>query len=333
MFTRRTFILITAGLLAVGCAALTQESQVAIPQAIAGTQMFKGPHLVPGRWDFGAVVFNDEILVVGGLSQSGQMASNINKYSFQKGSWETIATDLRPRSLHASVQHDGRIFVLGGQVHRGANSCEIYEIATGSIREMPRLPREALKPAAVVYEGKIYVFGGYREPSGTGIVRATGKWKTTKKRLEAQYLPYVQVYDIGTQTWSQGPQMSGGKLVSATLVGDVIFVIGGYGDNQWSYTVEVFDPRTETWVDEHSCPVNLLGHSAVGIGEAIYLFGSARDPSIVLKYNTVEDSWIRIQETGFMGRISMAALEYYDNIFLIGGDRYPQAIQLWRLSE
>jgi N-acetylneuraminic acid mutarotase len=96
------------------------------------------------------------------------------------------------------------------------------------------LPEEIADQTCAVYDGKIYVFGGY----GTGGPAVT-------------LLDTVYVYDPSDNTWTQKNDMPAVRVrACAVTVGDKIFLFAGSTDMtpaNATKTMWEYDPATDTW--------------------------------------------------------------------------------------
>ena len=81
------------------------------------------------------------------------------------------------------------------------------------------MPGTRLRYAAVAHDGKIYVIGGLSADDCSDMLHTT------------------LVYTISTDTWATGPALETGRSdMCAAVVGDKIYVVGGYDtvDCAWS---------------------------------------------------------------------------------------------------
>ena len=81
---------------------------------------------------------------------------------------------------------------------------------------------------AIVVDGKIYAFGGWKVPVGL--------------------VPTVNVYNPATDTWTKKRDMPTTRsAAAAAMVNGKIYVIGGFRGDRQITTVEEYDPKTDTW--------------------------------------------------------------------------------------
>lgn len=138
------------------------------------------------------------------------------------------------------------------------------------------LPKSMYWSATCAYNGKIYVFGGNENDS---------ELKTT------------YIYDIATDSWSQGADMPTGRyLNSAVELDGKIYVMGGRQLTASLNPVnanECYDPATDSWTTKAAMPNAIRGHSAVAANGKIYVMGgnTGAYTDVVSIYDPATNSW------------------------------------------
>ena len=114
-------------------------------------------------------------------------------------------------------------------------------------------------PAAAFLDGKIYITGG-QPPQG-------------------ENLRSVEVFDISTDTWSNGPDMGSARYYhSAASMGGKIYVIGGvpFVEGVWQGdSVEVLNPNLGSWVVVPPLPTARYMSAVVAVGATLFVIGGA----------------------------------------------------------
>ena len=88
---------------------------------------------------------------------------------------------------------NGKLYVAtGNSGSREVDKLYIYDIATDTWMDGPRVPVPVTGPGSAVYQGKLYLFGGNVYPT---------------------YLRTTQIYDPATNSWSMGPDMVASRLL------------------------------------------------------------------------------------------------------------------------
>ena len=105
--------------------------------------------------------------------------------------------------------------------------------------------------ACAVYNGKLYVIGGY---DGSTFINK------------------VEAYDPGGNSWSLcAPMPTIRGNTAATVIGDKICVIGGHTTSTTTAVVEVYDPVADSWSVGPSLPSQRTNPSIVNINDTMYV--------------------------------------------------------------
>jgi len=141
--------------------------------------------------------------------------------------------------------------------------------------------------AAATVAGKIYVVGGFEEPSLGNV-------------LSFAITPTVEEYDPSTDRWTvKAPMPVGLHHVGIGVVGGRLYVIGGYKQSALSVwgpvaTVYVYDPTSNVWNERASMPT-ARGALSVTVHEGkLYAIGGyegrANSGSVEV-YDPIRNSW------------------------------------------
>ncbi len=145
-------------------------------------------------------------------------------------------------------------------------------------QEETSMPTARIYHTSEVWNGKIYVFGGSNNNSGSQIL-----------------LSQTEIYDTETDSWSEGASMPTARSfpVSA-MIDDKIYVIGGYIGSAYTNKVEIYDPQTDSWTTGAPMPTAKTQASAAVVGGKIYVTGGrslSGDTKPVEIYDPQTDSW------------------------------------------
>lgn len=138
-------------------------------------------------------------------------------------------------------------------------------------------PVAMMDAAAVEYNGLIYSFGG----RGT----AAGSYNT------------AYVYNPGNNTWTQLANMNfNHQKPGVVVLGDKIYVAGGWDNSIATANLEIYDPATNTWTVAAPMPIGRSSAPAVVVGGQFYVIGGCIDndctPSNnVYRYDPALDNW------------------------------------------
>ncbi len=227
------------------------------------------------------------IYAIGGWD-GDPVSSTVEAYDPATDKWTTKPDMPNERSQAAIAVVDGIIYVIGGQSGIApvvvSDVVEAYDPATDSWTRKADMPTARFNMGACVVDGRIYVSGGKTEWSSVDCV------------------PTVEVYDPATDTWTQSSDMPWPRYGhSASVVDGKIYIIGGGDDRVGRQcaageitleelsalfeSVDVYDPKTDTWTTAARCPFATVGHAAAVVDGRIYEIGgwyaSHITPSIV----------------------------------------------------
>lgn len=275
----------------------TWMSKTALFQATRGAAVAKG--------------FDGIIYVISGYD-SGDLP-DVQAYNTTSNSWTAKAHIPVPVWLAAAATgDDGKIYVFGGEVSGGdpINTTQVYDPATNTwANGTDMLTARKLLGAVKGSNGLIYVMGGY---NGTTVVST------------------VDAYNPSTHSWTTKASMHSPKLEFGLVLGpdNNIYVIGGgteYGNNSPSFfdTVEIYDPRTDTWTIPSwsesllHTPRKELG-ATLGLNGRIYAIGGANGSYL----KTNEEALIvlpqNVPPTAYIDSITPNPATVNDSITFVG---------------
>lgn len=188
------------------------------------------------RYASGAVLHN-QLYVVGGFNKTtGVSSSAVYRY-------EPMGD--RPVNNTPQVTADGVVIPPDMTSATGADGHSGY----WNLIDIP-LPAGRYTHAAVGFDGKIWVAGGFPKPTS------------------------VQVFDPLLGDWSEGPPLIVRRAQFKLLVcnGD-LFAVGGDDATTHKTTIEKFDRRAQRWSIVTEFKEQRLMHSSTVAGSKIYIFG------------------------------------------------------------
>ena len=148
-------------------------------------------------------------------------------------------------------------------------------------------PTKRTEVAAATLGDKIYVVGGFEEPSLSNI-------------MNLAISPKVEVYDPATDRWTAAAPLPV-RLHHAGIgvVGGTLYIIGGYtqsGMSTWSPVASVYayDPVTDRWTERAPMPTARGALSVTEHGGKLYAIGGydrKANPSPVEVYDPASNTW------------------------------------------
>ena len=256
------------------------------------------------------------IYVVEVLSMTPTLASSsLNSSIWTEG--EKIPT---PRTeLMADVVND-KIYVIGGvdySKNTQFNKVEVYDTTKNEWnRSATPMPQRIDHGAAVVYNGKIYVPGGFTK----------GKVPTDK----------LFIYDLKTNEWHEGKSLLSPRgALTAQFINGILYIVGGVNSSQVPVnTMEAYDPKTDTWTTKKPMPTARHHLESVVIDGKLYVLGgrilgdgvasedmreSLTDFNRNEMYDPQTDTWT-VKKPMLEKRSGFAATSANGQIYVFGGE-------------
>ena len=238
------------------------------------------------RQYFGAAMDSrGKIFVFGGEHQAGNLTYTVEEYNLNNKWTYRKSMPGQKAWEKAALAQDKKIYLFGGSTS-SLPSTDVWAfnpLAKIWDTTLPQMPFEERDTVAITgKDGTIYLFGGY--------------WNYNT----------VQAFNPVNKTWQIKSPMPTGRWAAAGALGPdgKMYIVGGGFPGEPDYgvynTLEVYDPRTDSWATKSPMPTarNLLGAAFGGdgmlyaIGGEVY--GSGRTGiiyDIIEAYNPRTDKW------------------------------------------
>ncbi|XP_004504453.1 F-box/kelch-repeat protein At1g67480 [Cicer arietinum] len=220
--------------------------------------------LMPGpvKAEFGVVVLNGKLLVMGGYSSIDGTASvspDVYQYNSCLNSWSRLSNMNVSRYDFACAEVNGLVYAVGGYGEAGdsLSSAEVYDPDTNKWTLIESIRRPRWGCFACGFEGKLYVMGG----------RSSFTIGNSK---------FVDVYNPEKHKWCE--MKNGCVMVTAhAVLENKLFCMEWKNQRKLS----IFDPQNNSW---KMVPVPLTGSSSVGfrfgiLNGKLLLFSMKEDPT------------------------------------------------------
>jgi N-acetylneuraminic acid mutarotase len=249
------------------------------------------------------------------LPQSPLIAQRLSTQDIA-GSWATFSSNgFTPRGAFTTQEVGGKIYVIGGFTGLDyITTIQVYDPATNTWDSIPNAagtftPRRGM--SSVVIGGKIYTFGG---ANGTGGSNGSGALNT------------VEVFDPETNTWStpaMTDSMTSRWRSCAVLLGDSVYVIGGYNSSAGGpvNNVDIFNTLTSTWSLGDTVSFGARSDfAAFPINGKIYVVGGQGDTISPQVFDPDLNKWITPATFGsYVERQGVSAAVINGEIYCFGG--------------
>lgn len=251
-----------------------------------------------GRGAATSVIVNDNIYVSNGYQEKGGDAKYIEKYNITDNKWSVLNATLLTKKFANSETYDNKIYIFNGW---GNSHLEIVDLATNTITKGAVNRSYTGNAGSAIHNGKIYVFGG------SGLNGA----KTTVFSDRFQY------YDIASNTWNPLPDMPTARETKGKIVNDKLYVIGGFNGTP-SRLINVYDLKTNLWVNQYKMPAGIYGHSLSVSGNKIFIAGGVNNQSFLGYFDTTTNTLHQLSSNMIPRRHATAEV-YNNKLYIIGG--------------
>lgn len=261
-------------------------------------------------------------------------------YSFvlgQDSKWEIGQPMPTNRTEITSEVIDGKIYVLGGADYLKdgiMNVIEVYDPINNTWMQSTPLPISIDHTAAVSYNGKLFLVGGYLEDKNP----TDNLW----------------IYDPSSDTWTEGAPLSSPRgALSAEVINGTIYAIGGTNlthdpvttneaynieTNTWSFREPLTKPKHHIASAVMDGKIYILGGRLLGNGEQSEINEALTNMDDNSMYDPKSDTWVELEPMQIR-RSGFTASESNGQIFVFGGqtpqgatdkaERYDPKVNQW----
>lgn len=265
----------------------------------AQTLQFKNlANMSSGRGATASVIVNDNIYVSNGYQAKASDARYVEKYNITSNSWSILNATLLPRRFANSETYHNKIYIFNGW---GNSHLEIIDLATNTVTKGAVNRSYTGNSGSAIHNGRIYVFGG----SGLNGAATT------------VFSDRFQYYDIASDTWNPLPDMPTAREAKGKIVNDKLYVIGGFNGTP-SRLINVYDLKTNLWIDKYTMPVGISGHSLAVYGNKIFIAGGVNSQTFLAYFDTTTHKLHQLS-SNMIPRRHAAAEVYNNKLYIIGG--------------
>ena len=225
-------------------------------------------------------------------------------YDLNNDSWTSLKLKFRKRAYHKVIYFENNLYVLGG-IRLSNNKTaeflddkiEIFNIKKNEIVVDNTNPHQAVNFASFVYKDNIIVIGGSIKLKKNGVKILTDK---------------SHAFNIPSGYWYELPKMTKPKEVNGVIIGDKIYLIGGFNNNALT-EIESFDLISGEWKKEGDLFDAMENPALAYHDHTIYIYDKG-------KFLTFDTQTKVLNEFKINLILKNAQLQYYkNNLYLIGG--------------
>ncbi|WP_067151378.1 Kelch repeat-containing protein [Pseudotamlana agarivorans] len=231
-------------------------------------------------------------------------SDKLQVYDFKTERWLENKIELNNRAYHNLNYYDGSLYAIGGkQMSTNGifeslnNKVESINIDSLVVRIDKTNPHQSVNFTSAVYNNYLIVLGGSYKKNATAPI---------------SYIDKVHIYNFKTGLWYELTEMLNPKEVSGTLLGDKIYLFGGYKDKVLS-DIEVFNLIDGSWKTIGNLPIPMKRPALAVKGNDVYIY--ERGNMLVFDTRTKDISKFHINL-----QLKEASLHFYnDALYIVGG--------------
>ena len=302
-------LILAVGIWAIGRSRSSSSTEFTAPPQTDESRWEIASQMGSPRSRFATVAANNLIYLIGGQSE-GRVTGHVERFDIDDGSWKSLAS--KPTAVEdvkgAILQ--GQIWVPGGRLASGqvSDAFEIFDPRDSMWTEGPRLPMPLSAYALTVFEGSLYLFGGWNGE---------------------EYVSTVLQYSPGQDSWETlTPMPSARGYAEAAAAGGTIIVMGGFDgetalSSTYAYSPELEGTVADPWDARAPMPEARYGMGVASVADVIHVIGGERqstEEAALFRYSPHEDSWriSRAFHIGAKSHLGVAALG--TSLYALGGE-------------
>jgi DNA-binding CsgD family transcriptional regulator/N-acetylneuraminic acid mutarotase len=262
---------------------------------------------------------------------------------------------LTPRSSFAIVNHENKLFTIGGKGEGGiTGKVERFDPRVNEWIELPPKPTPVVDVQAAVVGGMIYVPGGFVEDEGP--INAlevfnpqTGAWEIRASMpvpLSAyalaefegkiyvfggwdgeKYSDIALVYDPQLDAWNElSPMPTPRGYAGGAEAGGTLFVIGGYNGTDAVSVNEAYSPQLENGVDNpwrnlEPLPDPRYGFGIANVADILHVVGGVGQNNRLNSYKYVPNlnEWQGFDFPTTESWSNFNVVQFETDLYLVGG--------------
>ena len=260
-----------------------------------------------------------------------------------------LGMSLKPRTCLSTVESaiilTGGHAELNGEDQQGIVNTHCYLLSKKRWLSLQKMPFRRTRHGAAVCCGKLYVLGGKSDAPVCTFNPIKNKWSAQKETASIRMHCSVTALNEelyvtgGEQQWNRvekySPNLAEWKEVSSMKIGraahcaialrNLIYVLGGYHENDCHKSIECFDASTDHWTYGPSMNVARQFAGAAVLCGKIFIAGGSSDREFESiegsceMFDPVQDQWSLVSIL-VVPRAACAMVSFDDHLYLFGGE-------------
>lgn len=247
------------------------------------------------------------VYVCGGISSDPlQRLSDVERFDPRTGSWDSLPQMQGRRVSPVAGVIGNKLYVCGGgDADLGLGSAECLDLDVGTWEWLPSIPTPRAQAAGCTWRGQLFVCGG----------------------INLGWLVYsaynvVESFNPTAGKWIQRPSMREGRIsAAASVLGGMLFVVGGRTESTALSSVERLDPSRGEWEMVAPLPNPCSRPTATNYGGKLYVLGwegADRVPLGTVLRLDPDIGWESVEPLS-SGRTAASLIVADDRLFVFGG--------------
>ncbi len=264
-----------------------------------------------------ATILGSKVLVCGGWSDEvhSQLRTARN-FDPDRSSWSQVAPLPISFVFSSMVSYQGRAVLIGGITPDLKHSKEVHSFNATKHEwaPFPPLPKPVSRVASCVWQGTIFISGGYNG---------------TSDREKASNDASLLKWDPKAKKWTYLTPMPTPRHAHCLIpFQGRLWAIGGFGnDPAADVSVESYDRESDSWRKEARLPSGRGFFGAGVVAEKLVVFGGSRSPSKALEWS--QSGW-KERPSNDLALRRFAYVQQGKDFLIFGGEPNGKEMQTYR---
>ncbi|OHT12936.1 hypothetical protein TRFO_16974 [Tritrichomonas foetus] len=254
-----------------------------------------------GRYGHTMTYLNGSLYLIGGYyieNNTKQFFSEIKKICILNGSWVTCFPRNKVNLVgHTCVVHGANLYIFGGKGENKVLSSSVYEIDTINQKFTEynvsnlkcEIPPPRCNHSAIVYQNKMYIFGGKGEKS---LLNDLWSFEFESQTWTKEKLIFAQKSLNNNSTTKNRNEFLARKKHMAFVFGNEMIIICGKTSNPTapSFSINLQTLTVNKVIDAGNVPISLRSANGGIFNDSLVIYGGIEDKDPLSNVYTVQIS-------------------------------------------